>query len=50
MLELIEDIKAGREYFINNKFAEKMKEFIKKSSNSESQKLTEQELIYIETS
>ena len=48
VLELIEDIKAGREYFINNKFAEKMNEFIKKSSNSESQKLTEQELNIID--
>jgi len=41
--DLIDDIKARREYFINN-VAKGMNEYIKKSSNAESDKLTEKEL------
>lgn len=41
--ELIDDIKSRREYFINN-VAKGMNEYIKESTNAESDKLTEEQL------
>lgn len=43
IMDLIDDTKSRREYFINN-FSKRMKEYLKESADTEAYKLTEEEL------